>query len=128
MLVPFVTGCGEEDPTAVGDTTIQIDTTLAQFSPLSTVGGRVALESDDVLGLPPNGVFILRIAPTAATVLDRTCTYQRCQVSPFVGDAATCPCSGSQYNTSGGVRSGPAVFPLREFPSTVQGHIIVFRV
>ncbi len=127
--LPTLSGCGDEDPSApVGDTTIQVDTSLAQFSALRTVGGWVALESGDLFGLPANGVFILRLAPTVAQVLDRTCTFEQCQVDPFVGGTATCPCNGSSYSTDGVPVQGPAIFPLTTYPSTIEGDIIEFTV
>jgi len=124
-----LSGCGQDEPTQpLGDTTIQVDTSLAQFSVLGTVGGWVALESGDLFGLPPHGVFILRTAPDGVLVLDRSCTFEQCQVEPFAGGRATCPCSGTQYNFDGVPVQGPALFPLTVYPSSIDGNLVEFTV
>ena len=128
-IAPILGGCGNDDPMlATGDTTVDVDTSLAQFSILAVVGGQVALEGGDLFGLPPLGVLIRRDSAAKATVLDRTCTYDQCQVGPLVAGVTTCPCDGSQFSTDGGVLRGPAAFALTEYSSAIDGSIIRIHV
>jgi Rieske Fe-S protein len=36
------------------------------------------------------------------------CTHEQCTVGDFRGGRIVCPCHGSQYDTSGRIRKGPA--------------------
>jgi cytochrome b6-f complex iron-sulfur subunit len=131
LIATILTGCGGDDAPSepAGNTQIQVDTTLPAFQTLAQPGGRLALNSSAIPGLPRNGVFILRTSDTEAVVLDRTCTHQQCQVGSFAGNGiATCPCHGSQYNTEGNVVRGPAPRALRRYQATITDGVIEFTV
>jgi cytochrome b6-f complex iron-sulfur subunit len=66
------------------------------------------------------GVFLVaRTGPSTFSVLAGVCTHMACTITGFQGGTYVCPCHGSQFNTSGAVLSGPAPFPLQQFPSQV---------
>lgn len=130
-LLSFLTRCSSKsnNPVSSPSATIQIDTSLPAYSALATTGGIASIEPGSITGLPANGVFVIRASATAATVLDRTCTHQGCEVGAFqTGGIATCPCHGSQFNTSGGVVRGPAGSSLKKYTATINGNIIQFTV
>ena len=59
------------------------------------------------------------------TALWTECTHQNCEVKPRDG-IMTCPCHGSEFDTSGSVLEGPAELPLKSFRvSTDQSLIYV---
>lgn len=129
-MASFLAGCGTASPVdPIKNVDITIDTTVARFQTLASVGGLVTLKAGDVSGLSGNGVFVIRDSETSVVVLDRTCTHQGCQVGPFASNGiATCPCHGSTFNKSGGVVRGPASSPLRRYSATVSGNLIQFTV
>ena len=47
------------------------------------------------------------MADSAATVT-AVCTHEGCTVTEFQNQIYVCPCHGSQYDTSGRIRKGPA--------------------
>ncbi|MFC2075892.1 ubiquinol-cytochrome c reductase iron-sulfur subunit [candidate division KSB1 bacterium] len=127
-LLALLTACGKDETTnsdGNGGPTVDIDTTLPAFSALATVGGSMTLEANAVSGLPTNGVIIVRSSETTVTVLDRTCTHQGCKVGELGGTGiASCPCHGSQFNSSGGVVRGPATRALKTYKAAITGDII----
>ena len=64
-----------------------------------------------------------------STTVTAVCTHEACAVT---GDRAAtryvCPCHGSQYTTSGAVVQGPAVSPLREFPTIFANNVVTISV
>lgn len=107
--------------------TVKIDINQNEFADLQTVGGTIALNSNDVPGLPSNGVLILRKTASDVTVLSRTCTHQGCQVNGFSNGKAYCPCHGSSFSTTGAVLNGPASSPLKSYSAAFDGSIITFN-
>lgn len=128
-LAAQLPACGSDDPAGPGGTTVQVDTDLAQFNSLAFVGGFETLDAGDVPGLPFNGVIIIRVTPTTAVVLDRTCTHDPpCQLGRFTGTVARCTCGTSEFDGTGFPVQGPALLPLLEYESRIDGSIIEFDV
>lgn len=94
--------------------TVAIDTA----SPLATVGGAALVQSS-------RGSFLVaRTGESAFSVVTATCTHQACTINGFSGNRYVCPCHGSNFDTSGRVLQGPAVSPLRVFPSSFTGGVL----
>jgi Rieske Fe-S protein len=55
------------------------------------------------------------------------CTHASTQLTP-TGDGYACPAHGSTFDAEGRVTRGPAQLPLREFPASASGDMIVIRL
>ena len=130
-VLALINGCGGGggSPSVTGPSgPVELDLSSSQLAALATVGGVATLSPSAFGGLPRNGVFIIRATDTSYVVLDRTCTHQACQVGSFQSDGvATCPCHGSQYNTSGSVVRGPAPRALTKYTATVANNILTIQ-
>jgi cytochrome b6-f complex iron-sulfur subunit len=78
-------------------------------SPLATVGNAALVRSS------AGDVLVARTAQGSFTALSATCTHQACEITGYANQTFVCPCHGSQFNTSGGVVSGPAPAPLHQY-------------
>ncbi len=125
------------DPTAPPDTgggggrkkvTITLDTSLSQYSALAEVGGTLALDGGDLPGLPSQGLLIVRESATVVRAFSRSCTHRGCTVNPFSGGVARCDCHGSQFDTQGKVKQGPATSALFEYDASITDGVITIAV
>ncbi len=55
--------------------------------------------------------------------LSMECTHQGCEVKPH-DEALTCPCHGSEFDTSGSVLEGPAEYALKEYNVSTDNQMI----
>jgi Rieske Fe-S protein len=104
-----------------GGKTVTLDLTQTANQPLTTVGGTLALDSDAV---DPTGLLLVRTSQTAVAAFSRKCTHMGCTVGAFEGGIASCPCHGSQYDTTGAVVKGPAPKSLPSYPATLSGNTV----
>ena len=83
-----------------------IDLTDDDYSDLQQEGGYV-YEDDIIIAYLGNDEYI---------AFSKICTHQQCTVE-FNGeeDIFQCPCHGSEFNTDGGVVTGPAEDSLKEY-------------
>ncbi len=125
------------NPTAPPDTggggrrkgvTITLDTSLSRYSALGKVGGTLALDGGDLPGLPSDGLLIVRESVTVVRAFSRSCTHRGCTVNPFSGGVANCDCHGSQFDTQGKVKQGPATSSLFEYDASIADGIITITV
>ena len=68
--------------------------------------------------------------PTSTTFAAHTaiCTHQGCTVKPGQGVELGCPCHGSRFDAATGqVLGGPAAHPLRAWPFTVHGDVLMLH-
>ncbi len=116
-------GCSEGSPTAPNnsDVTITVDLSLPENSALATVGGTLALTAN---GLDDSGMLLYRQSENMVKVYSRICTHNACTIDSFQNGTSTCPCHGSQFNTSGSVVNGPATNPLNQYSATITGNIV----
>jgi Rieske Fe-S protein len=103
---------------ASGGKTVTLDLTQPDNQPLETVGGTLALGSDAV---DSQGLLLVRKSQADVSAFSRRCTHQGCTIGPFENGVSTCPCHGSEYDTSGAVVRGPAPRALTSYPATVSG-------
>jgi len=73
---------------------------------------------NDILQYP---VCIYRFNEMEYTALWMRCTHQGTELQVF-GDRLQCPAHGSEFNSNGKVRSGPADKDLRTFPVVVSSN------
>ena len=88
------------------------------------------------------GVFVIAVAMTQAlgpeedarttqdgfVALTATCTHEGCTITGYQSQTYTCPCHGSQYNTSGQVLKGPAPRALTQFASQFANGILTIML
>jgi Rieske Fe-S protein len=95
---------------------------VAGSSPLATVGGAALVQS-------PSGSFLaFRSAQDAVSVMTAICTHEQCTINQFGSQTFTCPCHGSQYNTTGGVVRGPAAQSLRRFNASISNDVLTITL
>lgn len=81
-------------------------------SPLAAVGSAAAV-------VTASGPFLVaHTAQDTFTALRGVCTHQACDITGYASGTYVCPCHGSQFSTSGGVLSGPAPAPLRQYATS----------
>ncbi len=97
---------------------ITLDLTKPENQSLAAVGGTLALDADN---LDQKGLLLYRLNETTVLAFSRKCTHMGCAVGGFINGISTCPCHGSQYDTSGKVVKGPAPNPLKSYTATLSG-------
>lgn len=100
---------------------IAIDITKPENKALATVGETIAITGNE---LDSSGMLIERSGQNTVTAFSRTCTHRGCTIPNFSNGISSCPCHGSQFNTSGGVVKGPASSPLKRYNASISGNII----
>ncbi len=117
-LTAILQGCSADDSlsssanlpriqaTAVsGVITLAIDAS----SPLATVGNAAQVQYGS------GTLLVARTAQDTFAAVTAICTHQACTITGYSNQIYTCPCHGSQFNTNGQVRKGPATSPLRNY-------------
>ncbi|MFA3783998.1 ubiquinol-cytochrome c reductase iron-sulfur subunit [Melioribacteraceae bacterium 4301-Me] len=104
-----------------GGNPVTFDISSSQYSALQNIGGSVATGAN---ALDPQGLLLYRESQAVVKAYSRQCTHQQCTVGPFQNGISTCPCHGSQYNTSGSVVRGPAPQALKSYTTKLDGNIL----
>jgi cytochrome b6-f complex iron-sulfur subunit len=121
----LLAGCAGQAATSAGggapSGAITLDLTKPENQALAATGGSVALEAN---ALDPLGIFVLRTGAASVQAFSRKCTHLGCAVGAFQGAVATCPCHGSQYDSTGAVLKGPAPSPLKKYQAVLSGSTI----
>ena len=136
-IASLIEGCGtNSSPTAPGGggSTPSLSTITATLS-----GGRITLNIDSGSPLANVGSAALVEAPGRQVLIARTgqetfnamtaiCTHEGCTITGFASGTFVCPCHGSQYSTSGQVRSGPATRSLQTFGTQFTNNVLTITL
>ena len=114
-------GCSSPSEPNNSDETITVDLSLSENSALLVVGGALALGSNVI---DSKGILLYRQSDTNVLAFSRNCTHNSCTIDSFQNGTSTCPCHGSQFNTSGNVVVGPAVNPLTQYSAAIADNIV----
>ena len=114
-------GCSSPTEPNNSDETITVDLSLSENSALLVVGGALALGSNVI---DSKGILLYRQSDTNVLAFSRNCTHSSCTIDSFQNGTSTCPCHGSQFNTSGNVVVGPAVNPLTQYSAAIADNIV----
>ena len=114
-------GCSSPTEPNNSDETITVDLSLSENSALLVVGGALALGSNVI---DSKGILLYRQSDTNVLAFSRNCTHNGCTIGSFHNGTSTCPCHGSQFNTSGNVVVGPAVNPLTQYSAAIADNIV----
>jgi cytochrome b6-f complex iron-sulfur subunit len=122
----FLQSCSSSNPTEPNNTnqqpaSVTIDLSKTEYQALQTAGGTVALGANAVDG---QGILLIRDSNTVIKAYSRNCTHQGCMIGAFNGGISSCPCHGSQFNTSGNVTKGPASSPLKQYTTKLESDIL----
>ena len=72
--------------------------------------------------------LVARIAQDTFNAMTAVCTHEACTVERYQSGTFTCPCHGSQYNTSGTVVKGPAMAALRRFNTSFTNNVLTISL
>ena len=114
-------GCSSPTDPNKSDETITVDLSLSENSALLVVGGALALGSNVI---DSKGMLLYRQSDTNVLAFSRNCTHNSCTIDSFQNGTSTCPCHGSQFNTSGNVVVGPAINPLTQYSAAIADNIV----
>ncbi len=100
--------------------TITIST--ASGSPIAGVGSAALVQFSG------GSLLVAHTAQNSFTALSALCTHQSCIITGYSGGTFTCPCHGSQFNTSGQVTRGPAPSPLPGYATQFANNQVVITL
>jgi cytochrome b6-f complex iron-sulfur subunit len=96
--------------------------TIDAASPLASVGGAATVNVS-------TGMYLVAHTDQSTfTTVTAVCTHEACAVTGFANSRYVCPCHGSEFTTTGAVVQGPALSPLRQFPTTFANNIVTVSV
>jgi cytochrome b6-f complex iron-sulfur subunit len=127
--VSFFTSCASED-----DTPNAVTPPPAPSTGISVQGTEITVNLDQATALATTGgwalvsaakVLIVNVGANSFNALTSICTHARCDTSwTFTNNVFTCTCHGSRFDTDGTVITGPALQPLQNFPTTLDGNVL----
>lgn len=105
-------------------------------SAITVSGNKITLNLDhpNLSGLNAAGGFqlistqktlVINVDGSTFRAFTSVCTHQGCDVDSFQGGRLICPCHGSRYDSAGQVVQGPATNPLKEYPVSVSGKLVI---
>jgi cytochrome b6-f complex iron-sulfur subunit len=107
---------------SAGVTNNTITLTVDSASPLASVGSAALVQTS-------SGSFLVaRVAQDTFNAMTAVCTHEACTVERYQSGTFTCPCHGSQYNTSGAVVKGPAPASLRRFNTAFANSVLTISL
>lgn len=100
----------------------QINVTSLQYPQLRQDGGYVYLNAGY------KGIIVIRQNANLYTAFERTCPYDPMNSCMVEADQSNLflvdTCCGSQFNFQGQVMSGPAVYGLRQYRTSLNGSVL----
>lgn len=128
--VSFFTSCADEEDspglpqapstgiTVQGD---QVIVNLDQATALNNPGGWALVTSARLL--------IVNIGTNQFSALTSVCTHSNCERNwTFSNNVFTCTCHNSRFNTDGSVVNGPALTPLVQYPTSLNGRTLTINI
>lgn len=104
------------NPNNNGPVDFTLDLSLSANAELNRNGGYIYV----------NDIIVARTQQGTLVAVSKTCTHASCDVT-FVGGAQnrfTCPCHGSQFSPQGAVLQGPAISPLKQYQTQLNGNLL----
>ena len=105
---------------SVSNNTISL--TLDASSPLASVGSAALVRAGS------GNFLVARVGQDTFNAMTAVCTHEACTVERYESGTFTCPCHGSQYNTSGAVVKGPAPASLRRFNTSFANNVLTISL
>lgn len=127
--VSFFTSCSSD-----GDDTPNGGDPPVTGTGITVSGNEITVNLDIATALANTGgwalvtaarVLIVNLGDNEFSALTSVCTHSNCDRNwTFANDVFTCTCHGSRFSTDGTVINGPALQPLRSFPTTLEGNTL----
>lgn len=130
-LSTILQGCASKDPLSVGANLPRIQATaiggvitlaIDTSSPLATVGNAAQVQYGS------GTLLVARTAQDTFAAVTAICTHQSCTITNYSNQIYTCPCHGSQFNTNGQVRKGPANSALRQYQTQFANNQLTITI
>jgi cytochrome b6-f complex iron-sulfur subunit len=99
-----------------------ITLTIDANSPLAAVGSAALVQASN------SSLLVARTGQDTFAAVTAICTHQACTITGYNNQIYTCPCHGSQFNTSGRVVRGPATSALRTFQTQFANNQLIIAV
>ena len=107
---------------SAGVTNNTITLSVDAGSPLASVGSAALVQTSS------GNFLVARVGQDTFNAMTAICTHEACTVERYQSGTFTCPCHGSQYNTSGAVVKGPAPAALRRFNTSFAGSVLTISL
>ena len=131
-LSALLQACSSDDPTGSGSNTLpRISTSISNNtiilaldanSPLASVGSAALVQASG------SSLLVARTAQDTFVAVNAICTHQSCTITNFSNATYTCPCHGSQFNTSWQVTKGPANTSLKKYQTAFANNQLTITV
>ncbi len=132
VLSALLQACSSDDPaSSSGSALTRISATLSNgaitlvidaSSPLASVGSAALVQYSN------SSLLVARTAQDTFVAVSAICTHQNCTITNFSNSTYTCPCHGSQFNTSGQVTKGPANTSLKRYQTQFANNQLLITV
>jgi cytochrome b6-f complex iron-sulfur subunit len=122
--VAFFTGCSSDEDTApVSNTPPAGNNGILVTNELISINLQVATTLANTGGwalIQQARVLVVNLGNNTFSALTSVCTHSQCDRNwSFANDIFTCTCHGSRFRTDGTVAQGPALQPLRSYPTNL---------
>ncbi|HSI91122.1 MAG TPA: hypothetical protein VK927_08395 [Adhaeribacter sp.] len=127
LALLLLTGCGNDNKRVDYIPYVYVNQTLnltnVQYAPLRQDRGYIYLNG----GL--RGIIVVRQSANQYLAFERNCTFQPYDSCATVKvDASSLfmqdPCCGSQFDLQGDVSGGPAIYPLKQYATSLSGNML----
>jgi Rieske Fe-S protein len=112
--------CGLTLPAVVNQ---RVTLRIADYPELASVGASLVGQPDEF----PDTLILVRVDADTVAARSAICTHRGCQVA-FASGGFACPCHGSTFALDGTVVSGPALAPLKQYPTSFDGQTVSITV
>mgnify|MGYP001627196830 CR=1 FL=1 len=126
--VAFFTGCSTDDETPNQNTPPTGNNGILITNDLITINLQVATALANAGGwalIQEARVLVVNLGNNTFSALTSVCTHSQCDRNwSFANNIFTCTCHGSRFRTDGTVAQGPALQPLRTYPTNLVANTL----
>jgi cytochrome b6-f complex iron-sulfur subunit len=130
-LAAILQGCAADDSLSSSANLPRIQATAAgnvitlaidAASPLATVGTAAQVQYGS------GTLLVARTTQDAFAAVTAICTHEACTITGYSNQIYTCPCHGSQFDTNGQVKRGPATTALRKYQTQFANNQLTITI
>ena len=94
----------------------------------SVLGATSDLTTAALVQAGAGNFLVARTGQDTLTALTAICTHEGCTITRYRSSTYGCPCHGSEFSTSGAVKSGPATTSLRQFSTQFVNNVLTINL